>query len=144
MQRSETSQTKHPDVMYEARDVNAKVIAWVVLGIFLSMALILISVKWTYGYFTRSEFRGEQPVTLVRQTRMATPGPLLQVNPTADLQQLRESEERLLNSYGWVDQKKGLVRIPIEEAMRLAVEKGLPAAEKPVPSPVPSVTVVTK
>jgi topoisomerase IA-like protein len=32
----------------------------------------------------------------------------------------------VLESYGWVDKDKGVVRIPIEEAMRLIAERGLP------------------
>ncbi len=35
-------------------------------------------------------------------------------------------EEGLLYSYGWVDEKAGTVRIPIERAMDLIVQRGLP------------------
>jgi hypothetical protein len=36
---------------------------------------------------------------------------------------LREQQAKQLNSYGWVDQKAGIVRLPIERAMELTVEK---------------------
>jgi hypothetical protein len=39
---------------------------------------------------------------------------------------LRRHEDEILNSYGWVDQKAGVVRIPIDKAMDLLVQKGLP------------------
>ena len=40
-------------------------------------------------------------------------------------------EERVLEGYGWVNKEAGIVRIPIEEAMRLTVERGLPSRRRP-------------
>jgi hypothetical protein len=55
------------------------------------------------------------------------PAPRLQVNPARDIAELRLAEDRILGSYGWVDRSKGIARIPIALAMRIAAEKGLPA-----------------
>ena len=135
MPKSESERLVRHDVMYEARDVNARVIGWVLVGFIVSAFVINEAVKWTYNYFSRTEFRGAQPVTLVKQPRPPTPGPLLQVNPAADLERLHESETQILNSYGWVDRQRGIVRIPIDEAMKLALERGLPPVERPSPQP---------
>ena len=35
-------------------------------------------------------------------------------------------EEQTLHSYGWVDQPAGVVRIPIDRAMELLAQRGLP------------------
>ena len=43
-----------------------------------------------------------------------------------ELTDVRLREEEELNSYGWVDQKAGIVHIPIERAMQLIAERGLP------------------
>jgi hypothetical protein len=59
---------------------------------------------------------------------MAAPPPNLQVRPVQDFAAFRARERGVLDSYGWVDKDKGVVHIPIEEAMRLVVERGLPAA----------------
>jgi len=40
---------------------------------------------------------------------------------------MRDEEDRVLNSYGWVDANGGVVHIPIEQAMKLTLEQGLPA-----------------
>lgn len=40
--------------------------------------------------------------------------------------ELRAVEEALLNSYGWVDESAGVVRIPIDRAMELVIQRGLP------------------
>jgi len=137
-----SSQEKDPvnhDVMAEARDVDASVIGWVAIGIVASAVVIHLLVGVAYAYFSRTEFRGSQPVTLVKENpRQATTVPALQVKPKLDLERLRESEQQTLNSYGWVDQQKGVVRIPIDEAMKRVLANGLPPAEKAAPSPSPA------
>lgn len=50
-----------------------------------------------------------------------------------DLAKLHAQEAALLSKYEWVDQQAGIVRIPIEEAMHKAVEKGYPVRESAVP-----------
>ena len=63
----------------------------------------------------------------VGQDDRLPPEPRLQANPKQDLRDLRESEDALLKSYGWVDKNNGVVRIPIDEAMKLVLQRGLPA-----------------
>ena len=55
------------------------------------------------------------------------PTPRLQQFPQNDFYQFRQGEESLLQRYGWMNRDAGIVHIPIEDAMRLTVERGLPA-----------------
>ena len=52
--------------------------------------------------------------------------PRLQLKPPEDLNNFRAGEETALNNYGWINQTAGVVRIPIERAMDLVLERGLP------------------
>ncbi|MEP6662852.1 MAG: hypothetical protein ABJC04_04210 [Verrucomicrobiota bacterium] len=52
--------------------------------------------------------------------------PNLQIDPAQDLEKLRREDATMLNSYGWVDRSNGIVRIPIERAMDLIAQRGLP------------------
>lgn len=52
----------------------------------------------------------------------------------------REQAEARLNSYGWVDKEAGVVRIPIDRAMALIVETGLPVGIPPTETPTPTPT----
>jgi hypothetical protein len=52
------------------------------------------------------------------------PEPALQKNPQDDLRRFERDQRAMLSGYGWVDQSKGLVRIPIEEAMRIIAARG--------------------
>lgn len=54
------------------------------------------------------------------------PPPHLQRAPTQDLARFRAEKEAALTSGGWVDREAGIARLPIEDAMRLLVDKGWP------------------
>src|SRR2546422_5857297 len=73
---------------------------------------------------------------LLRQSagRILPPEPRLQgapghqISPQDELRQTRAEAEAALSSYGWVDEKTGIARIPIDEAIKLLGERGLPSA----------------
>jgi hypothetical protein len=67
----------------------------------------------------------EYPLATSQETRLP-PEPRLQTNPREDLRQLREHENAVLGSYGWVDKSAGVVRIPIDEAIKATARRGLP------------------
>jgi hypothetical protein len=54
------------------------------------------------------------------------PNPRLEIDERGQLNGIRVDEDKTLYSYGWVDEKAGTVRIPIERAMELIVQRGLP------------------
>jgi hypothetical protein len=63
------------------------------------------------------------------QPHQLPPLPRLQQFPENERYAFRREEQRLLNSYSWENKEAGTVRIPIAEAMRLVVERGLPSRE---------------
>ena len=52
------------------------------------------------------------------------PEPTLEKSPQDDLRRFERDQRAALSGYGWVDRSKGLVRIPIEEAMRIVAARG--------------------
>ncbi len=52
--------------------------------------------------------------------------PVLQIDPVADLNAYKAQQNELLNSYGWVDKGAGIAHIPIERAIELTAQQGLP------------------
>lgn len=103
-------------------------------GAWLAVAMV-VSAGIVYGTFLLFEHQvRERDTSQLRYPLAAgrlqeTPGPRLQTQPFKDVYLLRQSERLTLDSYGWVDQDNGIVRVPIREAMRLTVERGLPARE---------------
>ncbi|MEO8726131.1 MAG: hypothetical protein ABI383_08400 [Acidobacteriaceae bacterium] len=61
------------------------------------------------------------------------PQPRLQTDDTRDMQMLRDQEDLQLDNYMWIDQSAGKVVIPIDRAIELTAERGIPAipAAKP-------------
>jgi hypothetical protein len=55
------------------------------------------------------------------------PTPRLQTDDgNQDIADLHQREDLLLSNYSWIDQSQGKVRIPIERAMELIAQRGLP------------------
>jgi len=54
------------------------------------------------------------------------PQPLMLVDEPTVLHDFRERELQSLTTYGWVDRNAGTVRIPIDRAKQLLLERGLP------------------
>ena len=77
--------------------------------------------------FSRDERGAERnrPVLFTREEGQFPP-PRNQVAPRTELEQMRKREGAILNSYGWVDEKAGVARIPIDRAISILAERGLP------------------
>lgn len=65
------------------------------------------------------------------------PGPQLQPSPTVDMSAHRHAEEKVLGSYGWVNQDNGIVRVPITRAMEMLVERHRTAVPAPTAGSTP-------
>ena len=68
-----------------------------------------------------------------RSLHISPPGPRLQTDAAGDLQKFRADEERRLNTYYWIDKQKGVVHIPIEQAMKKLAASGAPGFPKGQP-----------
>jgi hypothetical protein len=92
-------------------------------------------IAWLFRYLER-EHSAEvgPPVSITSPPRELPPAPRLQVQPQLDMRQLRAEEDSRLNNYSWIDRQNGIVRIPIERAMDLIAQRGLPVA-KPTAKP---------
>ena len=56
-----------------------------------------------------------------------------QASALEDLREMRRREDEILGSYGWVDQPNGIVHIPIQDAKKLILEKGIASNVKEAP-----------
>jgi hypothetical protein len=95
------------------------------IGLFVLIVVVLFAMRSMFEHFSTTQQLGP-PASPFAETQTLPPSPRLQVEPALDLKQLRQGEDEKLNSYGWVDQKAGIARIPIDRAMDLLLAKGLP------------------
>lgn len=129
-----------PDVHHEVRDVNARSLTKAGIGLALLIVGALFLVWFVFDMFLRRP--AEEPRVSPRtaqDVRRLPPEPRLQATPTLDLQQMLAAEQRILNSYAWLDANQSAARIPVSVAMDLVAQRGLPS--QPPPPPTASVSV---
>jgi hypothetical protein len=145
---------ENPEVRFEHQDVEPGTIArWAVALGLLSIVVAALSV-WFLLFLRRHEAGGDphRPALYFSEERRQPEGVQLQNAPFHDLEVLREHEAQFLHGYGWVDPAAGVVHIPVEQAMRLYIERqaraaapsaaaspgpgeGIPTDSAPVPPP---------
>ncbi|MGC8667737.1 MAG: hypothetical protein ACP5VE_06465 [Chthonomonadales bacterium] len=141
MRRAEEKMDPQVDYLrklgYEARDVSLEALGkWLIaLGIFIGGTALV-----TYGIFklfVAPVVPGaeQSPGLTAPLPPPPAPNPALQPAPRLDLKKWREDEDAAMNSYGWVDRRKGIVRIPVERAMDLLAAGGLPVKQAPNKAP---------
>jgi hypothetical protein len=115
---------------HETSDINIRGVLGFGVGLLIAGVAIHVLVLLLFTVLSSSESRrGAQPQfpLAAGQENRLPPEPRLQTNPRQDLRDLRSQEETILHNYGWVDRNAGIVRIPIDRAMRLTVERELAA-----------------
>jgi hypothetical protein len=99
-------------------------------ALWLAVLAILVHVAmwFTFELFERMSTNtgpAEYPLAIEQGARLPS-GPRLQAIPANEIYQFRLRESAALDGYAWTDKAAGKVRIPVSEAMRLTVERGLP------------------
>ncbi len=121
-----------PGAQYEHTDVEPGVgyrfAAWLAVAMVLSAALV-----WgIFLLFNRQAVARDQAARvfpLSKGLSQDPPSPRLQTQPFTDIYRLKTEQRHALNSYGWMDKANGVVHIPIDRAMELTLQRGLPARE---------------
>lgn len=114
---------------YEKSDAHVPSIYKFVVGTF---ALLFVSMLAMWILFivlekTIPQVAANASPAAVERGRVIPPAPRLQTNPAGNLPETLEHENSILSTYGWVDKSQGVVRIPIDRALDLVAERGLPA-----------------
>jgi hypothetical protein len=122
------SEQEKPRAGYELSDISTRVVvvfatALVVAGIVIHVLVWLLYIY--FGHVAAVTYSRQYPLSSVGPAPLPA-APMLQVKPREELKQLRVEEEAILASYAWVDPNAGIVRIPIDRAMQLVLERGLP------------------
>jgi hypothetical protein len=127
----------HDDVSFEPRDVQARTI-YVYLFV-LAVAVVLSYVVCLYVFRATSHLAAQTdtPPPPVREQmgpdyRTLPPEPRLQglpgheSDPQLDHRRKVEEDKAANERTGWIDQRAGIVQIPVRDAMKIIAEKGLP------------------
>jgi hypothetical protein len=133
------------DIGFEREDLSSRSILAFLIALALIAVLIHFVLTGIYGYMDAREKQNQPPQNPLNtkpaaDVRLITPAdvtrfpqPRLESDERTEINGFRTEEEKRLNSYGWVDQNAGVVHIPIDRAMQLIAQRGLPT--RPAPEP---------
>lgn len=131
--------TRTPDPV-EGDGVAYRSIGWFLVILVLTVAASQLVVWGAYEFFNYRVTQADPPRALMAHP-LGTPGlvegrvvsggessqtPPLLVNEPTVLRDFNQRQDELLHTYGWVDQTQTAVRLPIETAKELVLERGLP------------------
>ena len=132
----------NPETHHEKSDVNVRALLWAV-AIFVSFGAVTHGLLYAQFQFYRGLFRGKTnaPLTSVLRPPDASVPPLPRLQPfktgstapnvstpVTDMEEMRATEQQALHTPGWVDKQKGIVRVPIDVAKQLTVQRVAAAA----------------
>ena len=116
---------------------------WILLKTFQHQATVAeVSPVAAVTEHIATEGRVYPAVTSIGST--TGPQPKLLVNEPLNLKEFREKEHQTLTTYGWADRSAGVVRIPIDRAKDLLIERGLPVRGADAPKESAAAKVVKK
>jgi hypothetical protein len=99
---------------HELTDVHTKWIARILMG--LAIGGVVVQLLCGVLFLALRKLEGPSRMNPLKEP----PRPRLEIQATG-INELRAEDQKVLESYGWINQKAGVVRIPIARAMeRLA------------------------
>ena len=132
---------EHDTVAFENRDVKPRTIYVYLAVLALSVVLSYVVCVFILRITTKMAAESDTPPPPVRQEMKnfltMPPEPRLQgvpghgTDPQYDLREKIQEDAEANQKAGWIDQNSGIAQIPVEDAMKIIAEKGLPAASTP-------------
>jgi hypothetical protein len=130
-------EARNAEVTYDETDLSVRAVVLFLVLLAIGGILVIILLWGAYRYVaggavpprTRTNPLTTSPELLAPiggDQALRFPEPRLQRAPVADLDKFRAAEDQILNTYGWVDQANGRVHIPIDRAMDMLPQEGLP------------------
>ncbi|MGI8922556.1 MAG: hypothetical protein ACR2HJ_00715 [Fimbriimonadales bacterium] len=115
---------------YEPRDfLGRRALIYFGLSHVIGLAIVLFLTYLLYIFFAeRMPVLETSP--LADDVRSEPVAPVLQPEPGIDMAKFKVSEQGRADHYGWVDKEKGIVHIPIERAIEITAQKGLPSRKR--------------
>lgn len=125
------SSEEHPTgLLHETSTVQVKpvILFAVILAVTALATFATVRVLLDYMNFNRA--RVDVPLSPLANPEQIPPTPRLQVSSGQDLLELRAKERSALSSYRWINKDQGVVGIPIDKAIEVLAQRGLPAREE--------------
>src|SRR5579859_3767680 len=129
-----TTHSENPKHRHETRDAVPRYILYFAAGLAIAVVAGFL-VSWGTLVFLQHHQTYPAPHSSISRGRVLPPAgmPQLQAHPDTDLQVYLHQQSEILDSYGWVNRKSGVVRLPIQRAMDVLLQQGLPVRDSKTP-----------
>jgi hypothetical protein len=109
---------------------------WSIAAVLCTTFFTFLAMKYMIAKYNEVNARTDVPISpLAVERNLPTDVPMLQVNARAELAVHLEEEQSRIDHYEWIDRASGLVKVPIDRAMKMVVEKGIPEWEPLIAPP---------
>jgi hypothetical protein len=115
---------------HETRDADVGPIIVAGLGLALTLALVGLLIYGILRYLNANPPAVSRVNPMSAEDAQIPPAPRIEEHPAIDIQQLHAEEDRILSTYGWTDKKAGVVRIPVDRAIELQLQRGFPTRKE--------------
>ncbi len=117
---------------YETRDANPSLLFMIGGGLIVLILVVMFIVLGVLKTFqAHRPTTGDPPPPATAEAHMVPPEPRLQTNPEADYARFFAEQDSMLRGYGWVDERLGIARIPIDTAIAILAARELPFRAQP-------------
>jgi hypothetical protein len=117
----------NPDVAHEDTDINIRRVLAFAVGMAVLVAFSAALMGLMFRILSNQAAANDPQLSPLALPAGQTPaGPPLLTNEPGNLHKFQQEEAKTLEGYGWVDQQAGVARVPIDQAKKLIVERGLP------------------
>jgi hypothetical protein len=128
------SEGHHPETLHETSTVQVKPVVLFAIILAVTALATFATVKILLDYMNFNYTRTDEPLSPLANPEQLPPTPRLQVASGQDLKEVRAKEAATLQGYYWVNKDLGVVGIPVERAIELLAQRGLPAREETKPA----------
>jgi hypothetical protein len=118
------------ELRHEQSTIRLRPLLFFGAGLFLLAVVTFATMDLLFDYFANRQAQIDVLPSPLADLQQLPPEPRLQVTPGLDLQRMHEAEDAVLHSYHWVDRETGVVGIPIDRAIAILAEKGLPVRDE--------------
>ena len=112
---------------HEMSDVSIRGLATFLIGLVVSLAVIVLAVALMFELLVDRAKEADPPQSPLAKLRGGEPpAPQLQQSPAFDMRMMRDEQDAALENVRWIDKDAQVVQIPVERAIQLVAERGLP------------------